>query len=142
MFFFLLVYCRFECVWLMNQSNPYLTGEVFIHEEFFFISLYFLLNEIIIFQVVLIAILAFLIVIISLENLWLFLPKVMISKFLFVFLVSLNQNRFAWWQLYVYESLNYFLMLFEDLVRITQANQVIFFKKQSQRQANLIIFFQ
>ena len=33
-------------------------------------------------------------------------------------------------------------MLFEDLVRITQANQVIFFKKQSQRQANLIIFFQ
>jgi hypothetical protein len=32
-------------------------------------------------------------------------------------------------------------MLFEDLVCINQVNQVAFFKKYSQRQANLIIFF-
>ena len=126
----------------MNQNNPYLTGEVFIHEEFFSIGLQFLLDEIIIFQVVLIVILAFLIVFISLKNLLLFLPKVMMLKFLQVFLVSLIQNHFTWWQLCVYESLNYFLMLFEDLERIIQVNQVVFFKKQNQRQANLIIFFQ
>ena len=126
----------------MNQNNPYLTGEVFIHEEFFSIGLQFLLDEIIIFQVVLIVILAFLIVFISLKNLLLFLPKVMMLKFLQVFLVSLIQNHFTSWQLCVYESLNYFLMLFEDLERIIQVNQVVFFKKQNQRQANLIIFFQ
>jgi hypothetical protein len=33
-------------------------------------------------------------------------------------------------------------MLFEDLVCINQVNQVAFFKKYSQRQANLIIFSQ